>query len=308
MKKKVNIFGKKISVFVIALFAVAIVSAALLSYFGVITGNVIVSQGLLVDGKSMPDSETISYSATTTSLEDPVIVSVHYLENQANVDAEVGLDYTCDTLDALNDCDGITTKYYETNLRKGTLELSRKDGSWIPIGSSITVTYYTDVETGKFVVDSIVDLPTDYTLVYYVDEEFTDDGTRLLTPAKAYKIDGSFAIPYADDGNIKGAVNYCSNPIPDNYDHCKGAKLWIIPELELNPDNTLKWSSGWQSNYYFETDLLGWDEYDTDADGSDELSGSFIVPAETQLDFVIVSEFEKMMTPDTYILTTRVVA
>jgi len=41
MKKKVNIFGKKISVFVIALFAVALVSAALVTYLsGTVIGEV----------------------------------------------------------------------------------------------------------------------------------------------------------------------------------------------------------------------------------------------------------------------------
>lgn len=306
-EKKVNLFGKKVSVFAIALMSLALVSAALLGYFGIITGNVTVSQGLFVDGLPWDEADDISYSATTTSLENPVILSVHYLDNKADIDAEVNFDYHCSA--TVENCDGITTKYYKTNLRDGSLVLSHKDGNWNPIsGTDITVVYHTDVTNGIFVVDSITTLPGNYLLVYYMDKEFSDDGTRLITPAKAYVINSNFAIPYADDGNLKGSVNYCENSVGDDYDHCKGAKLWIIPESEINPDNTLKWSAGWRNSYYFENDLLGWDEYDTDGDDSDELGSSFIVPANSKLDFVIVSEFQKMMKPAIYTMTTEVKA
>ena len=60
MKKKVNVFGKSVPVLAIFILGLALASAALLPYFGRITGNAVVSQGLLVDGMSMPESGNIA--------------------------------------------------------------------------------------------------------------------------------------------------------------------------------------------------------------------------------------------------------
>ena len=89
MKKKVNVFGKGVPVFVIVLLGLAIVSAALLPYFGKITGLVTVSQGLLVDGLSVQTgSGNIQDSYDSfTSLQNPTYVLPHELENHASVQA-----------------------------------------------------------------------------------------------------------------------------------------------------------------------------------------------------------------------------
>jgi len=293
--KSIRILGKSIPLFVMVLLLVGLGSATLLTYYGRITGMVTVSQGLLVDGKSY--DVPIQYSHATTSIEDPTFVSVHYLENNANVDAEVGIVSTCS---GAGSCPNINIKHYKTNLKSGSLVLSKKNSDWDPIEGKITVTYKTDVETGKFVVDSISTLPSGYILVYYADEKFANDGTRLATPGKAYKliVGENSAIPFSSDGNIKGAVDYCNNVI-DDYAHCKGAKIWAVPESDYNSDtNTLKWSSGWQSDYYFETDLLGWT--------NTELTNP-TVSAGTKLDFVIVSDFPMGMMTGTYTITTSVV-
>ena len=50
MKKKVNMFGKEFSVFALVMVAmVTLASAALLPYFGLITGNAIVSQSVILE-------------------------------------------------------------------------------------------------------------------------------------------------------------------------------------------------------------------------------------------------------------------
>ncbi len=79
LKKKVNVFGKGIPVFAIVILGLALVSAALLPYFGKITGLVTVtSQGLLVDGLSYPDSQNAIVEewddSTFTSLEERTYV------------------------------------------------------------------------------------------------------------------------------------------------------------------------------------------------------------------------------------------
>jgi hypothetical protein len=297
LKKKVNVFGKSVPVFLIAILGMALVTAALLPYFGKITGMVTATQGLLVDGLEWEQADDISYSATTTSLENPVILSVHYLKNEAGVDAEVNLNYACS---GAGSCSDIKTEYYETNLRSGNLTLSKKDSSWnvITEDTDVVVTYSTNVATGVMTVDSIIGLPEGYTLIYYVDEEFADDGTRLATPGKAYALSVGGVIPISqNDGNLKEAANYCNNEI-DNYDHCRGIKLWAVRTTDLS-GNTITWNSDWQSSYYFETDMLGWNH-------NNPLESPVDVASNSELDFVIVSEFPQMTYPGTYTITTTV--
>jgi len=116
MKKKVNVFGKSVPVFLIALIAVTgFVSAALLTYFGVITGSVTVSQGLFLD--DLPwnsDDASLKYSEAFTSLEAKTASSgLHYLKNTAGVATEVKLVTTCKDASA-GDCDSsvITTPIF----------------------------------------------------------------------------------------------------------------------------------------------------------------------------------------------------
>ena len=107
LKKKINIFGKEISAFVIALFGVALVSAALIPYFGQIIGTVTVGQGLTLDGQNW-DGASIVYSESLTSLEAKMISSgEHLLENNANVNAVIDLDTNCTG----TDCSEISTTH-----------------------------------------------------------------------------------------------------------------------------------------------------------------------------------------------------
>jgi len=286
--------NKVLSIAMLSLLVVGLVSAGVISHFGRISQNIEVTQGLYVDGHDW-DELIETPLATTNSLETPTFVSVHYLENRANVEATVDLVDTCSPMD---DCEEITTDYYETNLRQGTLELSKKDGSWIPLegeGNKITVTYSTDVETGITTIDEIDTLPTEYTLIYYADEEFTEDGVRLATPGQAHKLEVDEKIPISSrDGNLKSGVDYCAF---DSYEHCRGIKLWAIRTTDLS-DSTITWNANWQSEYYFETDILGWNH-------NNPLDPAIITAGET-LDFVIVSDVPASMTPDIYTITTSV--
>jgi len=294
--KMKNIFkNKKLLTFgIIGLFAMVLVSAGLLTYYGQVQQNVNVEQGLAVDGNSW--NEPITFEYDTTSLENSIFVSAHTLENTATVNAIVDLSDVCT---GVGSCDDITTTYYsETNLRSGTLELSKKDSNWLPIGTKVSIEYSTD-EDGNFIIENPENIPTDYILVYYKDEEFADDPTRMGTPAKAYEVNGDFAIPSKDEGNTKTDVDYCITI--DNYEHCKGAKLWLVPEVEYNPiDNTLAWATGWKDNYYFETDLLGWNE-------DNLLTNPITILAGEVRDFIIVTEFPVGVIPGSYTITTSVV-
>ena len=109
MKKKVNVFGKGIPVFVIVLLGLTLVSAALLPYFAQITGLVTLNQGLTVDGNNW--DVPIEYSEPVfTSLEAKTVSSdVHTLENTADVATEVKLITTCVETGTSDGCDDVTT-------------------------------------------------------------------------------------------------------------------------------------------------------------------------------------------------------
>lgn len=290
--------NKKYLMFGIPMLCLVLVSAGLLTYYGQIHQKVTVEQGLTIDGHSW-SSWIIEDTLSTTSLENPVFMSVHYLDNNANVDANVDAITTCSPSGSTYSCDEINPKVYETNLRSGSLALSLKNTDWTQVteDTDVIVTYSTDVATGLTTIDSITDLPIDYTLVYYADDEFDSDGVRLATPGQAYALSVGGVIPIStSDGNLKDSADYCAY---DGYAHCRGIKLWAVRDADLSV-NTITWNTGWQSAYYFETDMLGWNHL------TGELDNPVEVIANSELDFVIVSEFQIGTVPATYFITTEV--
>ena len=84
MKRK---FNKKLLTFgLLGIFALALVTGALLTYYGQIKQQVIVEQGLTVDGNNW-NEVIIEDPVTMYSLETKMITSGHYLDNQADVPA-----------------------------------------------------------------------------------------------------------------------------------------------------------------------------------------------------------------------------
>ncbi len=98
MNKKVNVFGKGVPVFVLVLLGIGLVSAALITSWGTITGLVTVSQGLFLDGEAWNAGPIIETPVTMTSLDTKQITSGHYLENTADVNAIVDLNTVCSEL------------------------------------------------------------------------------------------------------------------------------------------------------------------------------------------------------------------
>ena len=107
MKKKINIFGKVVSVPLVILVAtLALVSAAFIPYFATITGLVAVGQGLTWDGQEWDSAQLFSFDGeSTTSLEEKTFTSPHYLENIASVEGEFALVTTC--MEGGSPCDGV---------------------------------------------------------------------------------------------------------------------------------------------------------------------------------------------------------
>lgn len=215
-KKKLLVFG------VFGLFAVALVSA--IGYYALfsVSFNVIPSitlsecndvLGDVYDGDIVEGSECV-------------------LTNEAPTERSLVI-----TNDAIDD---IELTY------KGTLSLTQKDTStWVAVGTPIEVSY--TIIGNEFEVTGV---PEGYTAIYYKDNVVGLEG-RLVNPQPAISIIGIGNLPQIDDANIDELANYCAEP--DNYNQCKGAKLWIVPNEDLS-DSTLNWAN--MANYYYETDLI----------------------------------------------------
>jgi len=135
----------------------------------------------------------------------------------------------------------------------GTLELTKKDTtSWEPIsGSKIEITYTVVGDTFK-----ATGVPDGYTLIYYKDNAANaDDAERLTVLGTIGSVTEN--LPHGDDWNAGELADYCNNGI-DFYKHCRGAKLWAVPDGNIVND-ALVWLN--PENFYFETELI---EYNTE--------------------------------------------
>jgi len=106
--KKVKIFGKSVPILVLVLLGVGLVSAALLPYYGRITGAAVVSQSVTLDGQGYTPDITGTWNGNFVA--GKTFVESHWLKNNADVDAGM---YFLDTVNGLDEVEGITTKYYK---------------------------------------------------------------------------------------------------------------------------------------------------------------------------------------------------
>lgn len=290
MEKKYVMFG------LLGLFAMALVSGALLTYYGQIEQNVNVEQAVVL---TCPDNDCIESTGSLSGLA-PItlsseVYSVKNVDPQNSRDIELVTtclvdvgegDYNC----AINE---VTTSYV------GVLELTTKDGAWDGTNDrKVTVEYsivgdvftYTIIE-GEGTLDI-----SDYKLVYYKDDPTSaDDTERMNTLGTVYVIDNGEDIgnlPMTDDWNVQELANYCGNANGfDDYKHCKGAKLWLVPNANA-VDGLVNWDN--YQLFLYETDLI---VYSTD------VNDVITLPAEGGFDFMVESTFAG--TGD-YTITTEV--
>ncbi len=319
MKKKVNIFGKTIPVFAIFILGMALVSAALITSWGTITGNVTVSQGLFLDDQVW-DAGVIEYSESLTSLEAKTVSSeFHYLKNTANVDATVTLDTKC-TNPGTGGCEETTstTEYLLSSVggtvpNENRIHIRASDIGITTLSDLDSISWDVNVLSGYIAhVDVIIDkngdgLRDDALVFEYAK---VDPNRCELTP---YPID-SFNT-FGDSG-IVDANAYAWLSSGASGPGCVTEA--VAPNGEIFYTNTL---SGWKSDYQSitgATKVIGF-EIETDnwiMDSESNIKNIKIntvdvvneitVQAGEQLDFRIVTDFPKMMLPDTYTITTTV--
>ena len=139
-----------------------------------------------------------------------------------------------------NAIEGIDVEYV------GTLQLSKKNvETWQPIEEPISVGY--TIIGDSFEVTGVED---GYTAIYYKDGIVGLEG-RLENPQPAIYVGDVIVLPEEDDFNVDELTNYCAEP--DNYNQCKGAKLWVVPTTDV-VEGTLTWAN--MANYYYELDLI----------------------------------------------------
>ena len=95
---------------------------------------------------------------------------------------------------------------------------------------------------------------------------------------------------------IKPPANYCGNCYGDTYKHCRGAKIWAVPDNDIKSDNTLSWSN--MADYLYETDLITYTKTDTN---------EIVLPANGGgFNFVVMNQFRLDTVSDDYTITTTI--
>ena len=227
--KKTKKFNKKYLAFgVLGLFALALVSAGLIVYYGQSTHEINVELPIEYTG----DAE---YSINGFSGE---VLEGNQLTMENKADFKVLMQISDDTPE------GIETTY------KGNLELTKKEVDftkdvWVVLGNKVQIEY--TVFGDEFNAEVVGDGIEGYELIYYKDAETL----RFDNPEKAIKLNEIVGnLPYAEDGNAE-EYDYC---VLDEYDTCHGAKIWYVPSSAIDSNGNIAW--GQASQFYFESSLI----------------------------------------------------
>jgi len=268
---------KKLLAFAIPiLLLVGIGGAVLLDHYGSITQTVSVEQAVTLDGVDCKDNVCVE-EETPTHSGGTFFSEVYSVKNIANTPRDVKLETSCLVDGVECTIEEVTTSYV------GVLKLTKKDTiTWDPIpGEEIEITYTVVGDTFE-----ATGIPEGYTLIYYKDEVVGLEG-RLANPQPAIIVTSDIGnFPHSNDANIDELADYCGEP--DNYVHCKGAKLWVVPTSDIIGSN-LNWAN--MANYYYETDLI---VYSTDEVITLPAGGGFEFMVENTIDgtgqYTIITE------------------
>ena len=220
--------NKKITIGLISLFAIGLISA--IGYYALFSASFNVLPSITIS-----DCDDVLGEVYDG---DIVVGSECSLTNEASTERDLTISN-----DATSE---IEVSYL------GNLNLSMKDSDWNPTGEQITIGY--TIVGDNF---EVTEVPEGYTAIYYKDNVVGLEG-RVANPQPAISIVGTGNLPHLDDANVDELANYCAEP--DNYNQCKGAKIWIVPDEDL-VGTTLNWAN--MANYYYELDLI---QHNTDGE------------------------------------------
>ena len=304
--------GSPVAMVIVGLLVAGVVSAAVLAIYTTMIGTGNVEQSVVFGNDDTSKEYTIG--------ESPAIAGNTYtqdynLKNRSETTAPIEL-VTSQCIVGGGNCGisgydegGVETSYWST------LELTTKNTStWQPEGSGkATLTYELAASTFNYQLEAEGLTPTiDYSLIYYADKQdrfvdwggdnpgaliatFTADSDGKI-PATTGSKNLAMNLPHANDWNGTADANYCIDP--DNYDLCRGAKIWLVPLSSYDSGN--KKLIGWNpTTYLFETDLITYDDTDTD--------GVALYLGKGMLNFFVKNVLAINLAPGEYQVKTEVV-
>jgi len=236
MNKKYLVFG------LLGIFAIGLVTAAVINYYGSVETTIEVNQPIevndLVEGST---TDSLHCDAGDTCYGSDISIT-------NNGDDERTVNISNDAVEG-----EVEVSYV------GTLKLTKKDtNTWEALEDTedkIVINYTVVGNTFKYEVVS-GSIPDKYVLVYAMDKD--DRFSDYATVKKLSEI--SKSLPMLGDWNANESANYCNN-LYDNYTTCRGAKIWAIPSDVIseteNEDGTYELTSWSQmADFYWETNLI----------------------------------------------------
>jgi len=285
MKKIKNLLkGSPIAMVIAGVLIAGVVSAALLAVYVTMIGTGNVEQAVVFgNGETsktydIGDSPAIAGNTYTQSYNllnrSETTAPIEFITNQCIVGGGYCGDSNHDEL-------GVETSYWST------VELENKNtSSWQAYtGDNIKgiLTYELTAPTFNYEFEATeLTANMDYFLIYYADKQdrfvnwggdnpgaliatFTTDSSGNI-PTTTGSINLAMNLPHADDWNGTADANYCGNANGfDSYDLCRGAKIWLVPFTEYDSGTkTVTW--GDPGSYLYETDMITYDDTDTDGE------------------------------------------
>ena len=296
----------------VSLLIVGAVSAAILGVYVTATGTATVEQSVVFGDDSISKTYTFDAMAGDTYTEG------YNLKNRSETTAPIKLQTTqcvagsgvC-TSNPGNDEEGIETSYWST------VELENKDiSTWSVIGDSTraTLTYELVSSAFNYELEATGLTPDiEYSLIYYADQQdrfvsWGGDNPGALIVAGMADENGELGLvgsnnlamnlPQSADWNGSADADYCDNANGfDDYDLCRGAKVWLVPSSEYDAGaKTVSWAD--PTSYLYETDLMVYDDVDSD--------GEALYLGHGMLNFFIKNVFAINVAPGTYTIKTEV--
>lgn len=314
MKKLIKLLkASPIAMVAVGLLVAGAASAALLTLYGTMKGTADVKQSVVFGNGDTEKTYTIGNSPAVAG---NTYTQTYNLLNRSVTTAPISF-VTNQCVKGNRKCDGsgyeeegINTSYWST------VELSTKNTTdWtITDTSKATLTY--ELMSSKFNYEfEATGLVADesYSLIYYADESDRFENWGGANPGKLIATltadsDGNISaegsknlginLPHSNDWNSTADANYCNNTEGDNYNLCRGAKIWLVPSEYYNSSEktVVSWTNA--DSYLFETDLIVYT--DTDAD-------SYLWLSEGQLNFFVKNVLDLALVPQEYEVKTEIV-
>jgi len=308
--------GSPIAMVVAGLLVAGVASAGLLTLYGTMTGTADVEQSVVFgngDTEKIYDIGNSPATAGNTYTQDYNLLNrsvttapIKFVTNQCMV----GGGHCNDTN---YDESGVETSYWST------VKLENKNTSdWQPVTSDEiegTLTYELAAPTFNYELEATgLTADTEYSLIYYADRQdrfvnwggdnpgaliatFTANGDGNI-PATTGSQNLAMNLPHASDWNGTADANYCDNANGfDSYDLCRGAKIWLVPSDNYDSGaKIVTWGN--PGSYLYETDLITYDDSDTD--------GEALYLGEGMLNLFVKNVLDIALEPGDYTVKTQI--